>query len=244
METETLTSQSNADPALTADPAHSEAFRERLRLVIGERSVRAFAQSAGISETVMRQYLAGKSEPTRPVIVAIARCGQVEAGWLVTGDGPMRKEEEVAEITEPVVEDEFYEVGYWELEAGQGQSPERAAERTIERLAFRRDWLHQRGLHAQRLALLIINGDSMGDTIPEGSVVLVERYGEGQDFKEDGIYALRWDDHLIVRRLQRDFEGGFTIITDNKVYKDRHIPKERARELQVAGRVVWIGREV
>jgi len=49
--------------------------------------VRAFAGRIGASDTGFRQYLTGKSEPTRPVLVAIAREAGVNIGWLVTGEG-------------------------------------------------------------------------------------------------------------------------------------------------------------
>lgn len=44
-----------------------------------------------MSDTVIRQYLAGKSEPTRPAIVALAIALDVREQWLVTGEGPKRR---------------------------------------------------------------------------------------------------------------------------------------------------------
>lgn len=65
-------------------------FPDRLKMAIGEKSARSFALQCGLSPTVMHQYLSGKSEPTRPAIIAIANTAEVNPGWLLTGDGPMK----------------------------------------------------------------------------------------------------------------------------------------------------------
>jgi len=62
-------------------------FIKRLREAIGGKSIRSFAEKCEISETALRQYLSGKSEPTRPPLNAIARTGGVNIKWLATGEG-------------------------------------------------------------------------------------------------------------------------------------------------------------
>jgi transcriptional regulator with XRE-family HTH domain len=69
---------------------NAETFAERLALAVGGRSVREYARAIGLSESVVRQYLKGKSEPTRPALVAMARAGGVSLEWLASGSGPMR----------------------------------------------------------------------------------------------------------------------------------------------------------
>lgn len=63
-------------------------FPTRLANVIGKRSVRSFARSAGVSDTFLRQCLAGRTEPTRTKLIAIARAGDTTVEWLATGRGP------------------------------------------------------------------------------------------------------------------------------------------------------------
>lgn len=65
----------------------ADAFPSRLRAAIGQRSVRSFAQNAGLSDTVVRQYLIGKSEPTRPALLAMAKAAGVSPAWLLNGEG-------------------------------------------------------------------------------------------------------------------------------------------------------------
>lgn len=66
----------------------ARSFPGRLKTIIGSSSVRSFARKAGVSDTFVRQCLAGKSEPTRPVLMAMAAAGGVLVGWLATGDDP------------------------------------------------------------------------------------------------------------------------------------------------------------
>lgn len=72
-------------------------FPARLQQVIGSRSVRSFAGDCGMSDTVVRQYLSGKSEPTRPAIIAIARISGCSIDWLMTGEGEMKRGAATAE---------------------------------------------------------------------------------------------------------------------------------------------------
>jgi hypothetical protein len=70
----------------------NDAFKCRLKQVIGEESVRSFALRAEISPSVVRQYLAGKSLPALDNLLAMTKAANVNLLWLATGEGPMRGE--------------------------------------------------------------------------------------------------------------------------------------------------------
>lgn len=83
----------------------------------------------------------------------------------------------------------------------------------------------------------------MAPTIREGSLVLVDTRKERP--KEDGIYVLMVDGHLMAKRLQLDLaSGGLYIRSDNPAYREQHLTKEQASHLYIIGRVVWAGGEV
>jgi len=63
-------------------------FPERLASVIGAMSVRAFARKTGVSDTFLRQCLAGRTDPTRAKLIAIARAADTSLEWLATGQHP------------------------------------------------------------------------------------------------------------------------------------------------------------
>jgi len=107
---------------LSTSPGAAERFPDRLADLIGDMSVRAFARKAGVSDTFLRQCLAGRTEPTRTKLIAIARAGGASVDWLVTGngsqhardgaasvlpDGPLDRQllETIIEVTESVLAD-------------------------------------------------------------------------------------------------------------------------------------------
>src|SRR5229473_2300229 len=67
-----------------------ESFADRM-LVLADIAGNPYrlAVNAGLSQTGIRNYYQG-GEPTRPVLIALARVTGVNIQWLVTGDGPMR----------------------------------------------------------------------------------------------------------------------------------------------------------
>jgi transcriptional regulator with XRE-family HTH domain len=72
----------------------SVAFPARLKKAIGGESIRGFARKAGISSSVVHNYIDGKSEPSRPILLSMAAAADVQPLWLITGAGPMRRGEE------------------------------------------------------------------------------------------------------------------------------------------------------
>ncbi|EMO4249217.1 helix-turn-helix domain-containing protein [Citrobacter freundii] len=61
-------------------------FGERLKEAIGGESNLSFAKKCGLSETVIRNYLAGKSYPGIDKLPAIAEAAGTSIEWLVTGE--------------------------------------------------------------------------------------------------------------------------------------------------------------
>jgi len=67
------------------------AFVSRLKLLIDEfGSARAFARACGVSESAIRKWHGGTSEPTREKLVAMAEAANVSIEWLASGRGSMR----------------------------------------------------------------------------------------------------------------------------------------------------------
>lgn len=91
------------------------------------------------------------------------------------------------------------------------------------------------------LSVIQVGGDSMWETLHDGDHILVDR--SVNRVVKDGIYVLRYDDELLVKRCQRDLQSGAVIISsDNPRYKPMTVSDPRI--LDVIGRVVWIGRSV
>jgi phage repressor protein C with HTH and peptisase S24 domain len=115
-------------------------------------------------------------------------------------------------------------------------------EEEVGKLAFRRSWLRSRGLKPGTCVAITVSGDSMAPTIRDGALVLVDTR-QAQP-REEGIYIIQVDGHLVAKRLQLDFRGGLYIRSDNQAYREQHLDAEEAEQLCVVGRVIWAGSEV
>lgn len=87
-----------------------------------------------------------------------------------------------------------------------------------------------------------VTGDSMAPTLADGDDILVDR-ADAADRLRDGIYVLRFDDALNVKRIARSPEGGrFTVASDNAAYPSW--PDCDPARIEIVGRVIWVGRRV
>lgn len=92
----------------------------------------------------------------------------------------------------------------------------------------------------QKLALVRISGDSMWETLHDGDQALVDLTVRKPS--RDGIYVLRHEEDVLVKRLQVRFDvQKIEVISDNPKYKSYLASPE---DVKVVGRVIWIGRQV
>ncbi|MGE0383453.1 MAG: XRE family transcriptional regulator [Gammaproteobacteria bacterium] len=109
----------------------------------------------------------------------------------------------------------------------------------VNRLTLSQEWLHQRlptVTSTEALRVLSAYGDSMSPTFSDGDLLLVDT-GIGA-VKIDGVYVLRTNGRLFVKRVRQRIDGTFEISSDNPTVKtvDELSGKH---EVSVLGRVVW-----
>ena len=95
---------------------------------------------------------------------------------------------------------------------------------------------------AGMLSMIQVSGDSMEPLLGDGDDILVDR-SDAADRVRDGIYVLRFDDALNVKRIAMQPEGRrFTVRSDNPAYPSW--PDCDPARIDIIGRVVWVGRRV
>ena len=95
---------------------------------------------------------------------------------------------------------------------------------------------------AGSLSIVRVEGDSMSPTLNDGDDILVD-LGDCGERLRDGIYVLRVDDALVVKRLALSPMGRrVTVQSDNPAYPDW--PDCGLDEIHCIGRVIWSGRKV
>lgn len=125
--------------------------------------------------------------------------------------------------------------------AGPGALP--GAEHEQPYFAFDERWL--KALTRSRpdeLSIIRVEGDSMAPTLNDGDDILVDRAGCAEALR-DGIYVLRVDDSLLVKRLAIHPLGkSVTVQSDNPAYPDW--PDCGLDDVHCIGRVIWAGRKI
>jgi len=109
-------------------------------------------------------------------------------------------------------------------------------------LAFDPRWLRDMGVQPDRSSIIKVDGESMMPTLGHGDDIMVD-HGDGAARLRDGIYVLRFDGALMVKRIAiGPALGRFSVLSDNPVYP-RWNDVDPAM-VEVVGRVVWTGRRV
>ena len=92
------------------------------------------------------------------------------------------------------------------------------------------------------LSIVRVEGDSMAPTLNAGDDILVD-LGDSAERLRDGIYVLRIDDALVVKRLALNPVGRrVTVQSDNPAYPDW--PDCGLDDIKPIGRVIWSGRRI
>lgn len=138
--------------------------------------------------------------------------------------------------------DSFALVPVYDVQASAGHGSLVESELQTGQLAFKKSWIKEKGLQIGHLAIITAKGDSMEHTICDGDTLLVDTRVDR--IIDDSIYIVQADHHLIVKRLQQDFDGSVFVISDNSRYEKRHLNPEQAKNLKIAGRVCWYGHEI
>ena len=139
----------------------------------------------------------------------------------------------------PVVE--LVHVPVLDVEASAGHGALAEMESKCAQFGFDEKWLRRlTASKATSLSIIAVHGDSMEPTLHDGDEVMVD-LNDGQSRLRDGIYVLRMDDMLSVKRVAIEPQGKrVSVLSDNPAYPSwRGLEK---RTINIVGRVLWFGR--
>ncbi|MDL4445090.1 XRE family transcriptional regulator [Klebsiella michiganensis] len=237
-----------------SDNHKGSTFGERLRKAIGDKSIRQFAHDCGISYGAMHKYFTGATQPTLDNLVILSRTAGVSIEWLATGNSNLSVQGTSLE-TQPeapnvldvhgngVDLEEFVFVPRYNVSAAAGHGAWNDDETPMFTVSFRRYWVvnHLKADPA-KLSVISVIGDSMEGVLSDKDIILVNH---GDKEPREGIYVLRLDGQLIVKRVQRLPGSELFVTSTNPAYKSftinlNNIPSD----FDVVGKVVWYGRVI
>jgi len=139
-------------------------------------------------------------------------------------------------------DEEYVLVNVYDIEAAAGAGSIVENNEIANKLAFKRSWIRSSSnATADDLAVITVSGDSMNPTLYDGDRILVDMTQES--IKNDGIYVLRNDDMILVKRISLNpITKLCTIKSDNSFYESWEgcLPSD----LDILGRVIWMGRNI
>lgn len=141
------------------------------------------------------------------------------------------------------VEDGLVPVKRLAIGASAGAGALTDSEEAFSHIAFDPRWLRRLcSAQSDDLSIILVQGDSMAPTLADGDEIMVDRSDAASRIR-DGIYVLRRDDELLVKRVAASpASRRITLKSDNPAYPTW--PDLDLDDLSIIGRVVWAGRKV
>ena len=110
-------------------------------------------------------------------------------------------------------------------------------------MAFRRYWVENYVTRdTKNLSVISVKGDSMEGVLNDGDSILINH---NETTPRDGLYVLRINENLLVKRLQLMPGGIVNVISANEAYPTFEIDlKHMEDDISIIGRVEWFGRNI
>ena len=150
----------------------------------------------------------------------------ISINWLLYGQSP----ESLIEAT-----NKFYMVKYFsDVNASAGGGGDNECEE-IQELEIPEQFVFMLGGERELTNIEAINvsGDSMEPTFSYNDIVFINR--SKKDLNRGGIFTIRTEAGLFIKRIQTRIDGQIDVISDNSVYSTQTLEPS---ELEVIGRVV------
>lgn len=133
----------------------------------------------------------------------------------------------------------FIYVPLYDVEASAGHGALVHSEQVIDFLAFKEQFItRELGLNPKHILLIKAIGDSMNPTIRAGALLLVN--SSVTKVRNDGIYVIRQNSDLLVKRIQNMMDGQLKVRSDNPEYEPLVVA---SKTLDILGEVVWGGQK-
>ena len=186
---------------------------ERAKLALSASSDKDFAHKLGINASTVVGYKQRGVVPLEQCIKIAEQTG-VSLDWLILGKGESDKNTAAGKATPSVVLVPLYDVP---VSAGHGSFFD--TENIIQQIPFDAEWLEREELFVGRLACLPIKGDSMSPGLKTSDIVLIDLTHQ----RGDGVFVLRLNGALRIKRLQWLADGRLRISSDNPIYETEYI---------------------
>lgn len=224
-----------------------ETIVDRIQLALNKADIKwsAAALKIGLSAQAASNWKKGKIG--RDTVEKLADLLNVDAGWLLTGNGSenSQKAEGTPVITWESPDDldlnKYVIIPHVEVKFSAGNGHLAAYEPSQRDIgsAHLLSWIHKKKVSPKNLMTVDIDGDSMEPNIKSGSVVMLDKSINTLEQIQSGkVYAIRYGNELKIKRLSRRFDGALIIDSDNPQYQREIVEPDQLEHISVIGKYV------
>lgn len=229
-----------------------QTFKERLIFLWQHEAKQAkIAADIGMTIAGFSRIWNEEGLPKAETLKKIKQLKGCSIDWLLTGEGePFPAAMASAAATtvcdtlgNPVNIDEFVFIPHYGVQAAAGQGYLVEEETPRFSVAFRRYWIENYITRdIQKLSVISVRGDSMAGVLNDGDTILINH---SHTVPRDGLYVLRINNNLLVKRLQLMPAGMINVISANEAYPTFEINlNNMTDDVAIIGRVEWFGRTI
>jgi SOS-response transcriptional repressor LexA len=204
----------------------SNGIGDRIIQVRSKQTQQSFANSIKIAKSTLLRYERGERLPDSEVIARICETHNIDYTWLITGRGS------------PTEAERYTPIPQYDIAASAGSGAILDDNPDVEMVMVDKHWLEEQfHVNPENVSLIFVRGDSMHPTLNHGDLLLVSNKSESL---MDGIYVLRYEGFLHVKRIQRQPISKLRITSDNPAYESFTVNLlEEEVDFQVIGKVIW-----
>jgi phage repressor protein C with HTH and peptisase S24 domain len=205
------------------------------------KSLSAIAKEAGVASTTLTRPVNNpdhKFSVKQATLEAVERVTGIPFDGFRTGNNTSPERFEVGDATPENIE----LIPVYDVAASAGHGAVAEYEAQTHSLAFPPDYLKRLTSSSPgNLSIISVKGESMEPTLLDDDIVLLDTSKTNLSY--DGLFVLRFDDALHVKRIGRSpKKRHITIISDNR---NLYPPMEATiSDVQAIGKVLWYGRKV
>lgn len=215
---------------------YDEEFCARIEQVISRAGgIPQLADKTGLSHTVIHKYKNGLSDPSRARLIQLANAAGVSVEWLATGGTVQGIENKQLSVTS----DDLIKLPVMNVTASAGGGAAVMSEGAVGFVGFDGAYLRSLNLTVSDLFTMPTIGESMEPTVKAGEFLLCSR-SEHHVKPGDGIYVIRLEGDVLVKRLQRLPGEKLLISSDNASYRAYEIQMRDGVDFAILGKVVFV----
>ncbi|WP_392560868.1 XRE family transcriptional regulator [Orbus sturtevantii] len=216
-------------------------FKDRLLASIQGESVPSFARKCGMSETVIRDYLSGKTYPSLSRLGIIAENCGASFNWLATG---YSLEEIESNSDETVYNEKIHRIPVY---SKQMPSVEEAKTQKYVRdsppvmnYPVLAGWLAYRGLNPADMIIYWAKGNLMEPEIKNNNGLIIDT--STRNIVDGGIYLVEYGDMTLLRRIHLTINGW--LLQNNNSAQTLEVHKNDFGQYDVIGIVVQVINDI